>query len=289
MANLVQPFLCIKAKTNSFMKFSKSFALLLLLCSSPVLFAQISPPLERVENIPLLEPAFQPGELLQYKIKYGFISAGEAELGVKEDKVIAGHKTTHLVASGFTTSAVKLLVKVNNRYDSYIDQETVLPYLFTESVKEDNYRRDGYVNFDRNKNRVITNKETEDVPAGTMDIISAFYYARSLDLSQVKVGDVFHLRYYMEDSDYPLDITYLGKENVKTKLGTFSCLKFSPSVLPGRVFREDSKMYLWITDDLNRVPLKVEAEILIGSIYMELMDYSGLKYPMAQKLSKKKR
>lgn len=63
-------------------------------------------------------------------------------------------------------------------------------------------------------------------------------------------------------------------------MGTFNCLKFSPSIQPGRIFRKDSRLYLWITDDNNRIPVKAQVEILVGSVTMELTDAAGLRYPL---------
>lgn len=250
-----------------------------LMLSSAALFAQN-------EEAPAINTsAFQSGEEINYKIKYGFITVGEASLMVKEaDKLIGQNKTTHLVAEGKTSAAAKLLVKVTNRYDSYIDPKTLLPYLFTESVQEDNYHRDGFVSFDRKNNKVVTKKKTEDVPENTLDIISSFFYARSLDVSGLKTGDVIKLRYYLEDGHYPMDVTYMGKEVIKTKIGKYECLKFSPSLLPGRVFRKDSKMYLWVSNDANRIPMRIEAEILVGSVYLELQSAKGLKSKTTAKI-----
>ncbi|RZL08812.1 MAG: DUF3108 domain-containing protein, partial [Pedobacter sp.] len=74
---------------------------------------------------------------------------------------------------------------------------------------------------------------------------------------------------------------YVGKEVIKTKLGQIRCIKFSPSIKPGRIFRKDSRLYLWVTDDGNRVPVKAEVEILVGSVVMEIKSATGLKYPIA--------
>lgn len=233
----------------------------------------------------MYDTAFQAGEELRYKIKYSIFSAAEATLKVEEsDKIINNQPTTHLVATGKTTSGLSLLTKVNNRYDSYIDDKSKLPLLYTENIHEDRYRRDGYALFDRNSKKVINNKkDTFNAPDGVMDVISAFYYARCFDISNISLGHKFHLDYFIENKTYPLDIEYLGKETIENDLGKFECLKFSPSLQPGRIFRKNSKMYLWITNDANRVPLKVQVEILVGSLYLELKSYKGLKYELTSR------
>lgn len=230
-------------------------------------------------------PAFDAGEELNYKIKYSIFPAAEATLKVQEnDKKVNGKQTMHLVAIGKTTSALKMLTKVNNRYDSYIDSATLLPQLFTENVREDNYRRDGYAIFDRTNGKVITNRKgIFDAPDNVMDVISAFYYARCVDVSMMNSGDKFRIEYFLDDGVFPLEVEYQGKEIIKTGAGKFECLKFSPTLQPGRVFKKDSDMFLWITNDANRIPLKVEVEILVGSLYLELKSYKGLKYELTSK------
>src|SRR5690606_7717760 len=114
----------------------------------------------------------------------------------------------------------------------------------------------------------------------TFDLLSAYYFARNLDLSSVKNGDSFKLTYFLHDEVATLGITYIGKERISTPLGTFNCLKFSPEIAPGRIFRKDSKLYLWVTDDGNRIPVKAKVDILIGSVTLELTGAEGLKYPL---------
>jgi hypothetical protein len=86
--------------------------------------------------------------------------------------------------------------------------------------------------------------------------------------------------YFLDDGVTKLDIQYVGKEKVKTAIGTFNCLKFSPAIQPGRIFRKDSKLYLWITDDGNRIPVKAQVELVVGSVTMELATATGLKFPL---------
>ena len=225
----------------------------------------------------IVKNAFGMGEELKYKVKYGFINCGSAELKVSStSKKFDDESALQLTVTGRTANSFDVFYKVRNRYDSYIDKQTIKPYLFTENIKENNYRRNGYVNFDRNTNSVMTNKGTFDVPKNTLDIISAFYFARCIDFSDFKPGKSFEINYYMEDKVHSMTVKYIGKEKVKTDAGTFESLKFSPSLVEGRVFKEDSKMYLWVSNDLNRIPLRVQVEILVGSIVIELTDFKGL-------------
>ncbi len=225
--------------------------------------------------------AFQIGEKLKYTARYGFIHAAEVTFEVQESKKeISGKKPLHFVASGRTTPSFDWFLKVRHRYDSYVDQSQLLPMQFTESVREGKYKRDSYANFDQKGNKIIATKGTFTSPDVTFDILSMYYFARCLDLKNVKVGEIIKMKYFLDDGIYPLDIEYLGKETISTESGKFECIKFSPALQPGRVFRKDSRMYMWITNDTNRIPVKVEVEILIGSLVLELEKYDGLKNPI---------
>jgi len=184
------------------------------------------------------------------------------------------------VATGRTTPSFDWFLKVRHRYDSYVDQTQLLPMQFTESVREGKYKRDSYANFDQKGNKIVASKGTFTSPDVTFDILSMYYFARCLDLKYVKVGEIIKMKYFLDDGIYPLDIEYLGKETITTESGKFECIKFSPALQPGRVFRKDSRMYMRITNDANRIPVKVEVEILIGSLVLELEKYEGLKNPI---------
>lgn len=226
------------------------------------------------------ENVFDVGEELNYKLKYGFITAAEATLRIESSDVqFEGKDVFHLVATGKTAGTFDIFYKVRNRYDSYIDQKTLLPFLYTENIREGGYSRQDKARFYQNDRKVVTNKDTYKGSEQTFDVISSYYFARSLDVNAIRQGDKFILKYFLNDAITPMEIQYVGKERVCSSLGTFNCLKFSPSIQPGRIFKKNSKLYLWITDDANRIPIKAEVEILIGSITLELESAKGLKFP----------
>lgn len=225
---------------------------------------------------------FKPGETIRYKLKYGFFTAAEATIKVSETDVkFDNHPTYHLAAQGATSGTFDIFYKVRNRYDSYIDEKTFTPYLYTENIREDRYKRNDKARFYQDEKKIIATKGTFTSPAAqTFDLLSAYYFARNLDLSHVKIGDKITLNYFLEDEVTPLTIEYLGKETIRTNLGKIRCLKFSPSITPGRIFKKDSKLYLWITDDANRIPVKAQVEVLVGAITMEIQSASGLNEPL---------
>ena len=254
---------------------NKYFLIILLLLFSSDVISQ--------ETLSIRESVFKAGEELQYKFRYGFITAAVATLKVSESAIKFNNKPIfHLTAEGRTSGTFNVFYRVHNRYDSYIDKSDLRPYLYTENIREGNYRRTDKARFYQDDKKVIAKKGTFTGGSQTFDIVSAYYFARSLNISKLQKGDKFSLDYFLKDEISKMEIQYVGKEKIKTVLGTLTCLKFSPSIQPGRIFRKDSKLYLWITDDANRIPVKAQVEILVGSVTMELSNAKGLKNPSVE-------
>lgn len=246
----------------------------LLLFSTQILTAQ--------ELDFLSRSSFKAGEKITYKLKYGFFTAAEATIQVLPTDIKFDNKPTyHLTVDGSTSGSFDIFYKVRNRYDSYIDQKDFTPYLYTENVREDKYTRNDKARYYQDQRKVVASKGTFKSPVSqTFDLVSAYYFARNLDLTGVKIGDKFSINYFLDNEITPLTIEYTGKEIIRTSLGKIACLRFSPSIRPGRIFKKDSKLYLWISDDTNRIPVKAKAEVLVGSINLEINTAEGLKYPL---------
>lgn len=230
------------------------------------------------------ETAFKEGEVLSYKLKYGFITAAEATIKVQAtDMKFDGKPTFQLVVDARTSGTFDVFYKIRDHYDSYIDKTELTPYFYQENIREANYKRQDKARFYQDGKKVVANTGTYNTPTTqTFDLVSAYYFARSLDISKMKINDTFKLNYFLGDEISALEIQYVGKEVIKSKLGDIRCLKFSPSIKPGRIFKKDSKLYLWITDDGNRVPVKAQVEILVGSVTLEIKSAEGLKYPIGK-------
>ena len=215
--------------------------------------------------------AFKRGEYLRYKVYYdailtGKVNAGEAELEVKnETKVIANRNTYHVVGLGLTKGAFNIFFKVVDRYETYIDEQALVPWLFIRRVNEGGYKISQDVTFNQFKkiatsvnNKNNTTKKNV-VNENIQDIISALYYARTLDFSGAKIGQEFLIPFFLDDSIYTSKIIYQGKENINIGIGKFSCLKFKPMVATGNVFSDPYPMTLWVTDDKNHIPVFAES------------------------------
>lgn len=254
---------------------------LLAICVVPVWAgkgAQLSQSLQEKDDLRKVPvKAFKRGEMLQYRLHYGLINAGEAVLTVEnENKVIGGRNTMHVVGKGYSRGSFDWFFKVRDRYESYIDEEAMAPWIFLRQVDEGGFKINQKQVFDHRAGRVSSNGKLLNVPNYIQDMISAFYYARNMDFSNAKPGDVFEIPCFMDDEIWPLKIKYIGKETIKSDVGRIRCLKFRPVVQTGRVFKSEEDLNAWISDDAMHVPIRAEANILVGSIKMDLLSYSGL-------------
>jgi hypothetical protein len=226
--------------------------------------------------------AFKEGEILTYRLHYGPINAGVAILEVKPNILeVNGRKVYHIVGSGFTKGSTDVFFKVRDRYETYMDKDALLPWLFVRRVNEGGYKFSQDYIFNHYTKKVdIGNNQNFDVPTGIQDMVSAFYSARNLDLSNAKEGDIFSLNCFLDKEIWPLRIKFMGREIVETDIGKVHALKFRPIVQKGRVFKHDEDLNVWISDDNNHIPLRAQADILIGSIKMDITSVKNLSNAM---------
>jgi hypothetical protein len=175
--------------------------------------------------------------------------------------------------------------KVRDRYESFIDTGTLLPYKFIRHVEEGSYRKDEIVTFDRMSNNANSKEGIYKVPACVQDVLSEMYMARNIDFNDYKKGDLIPFDLFLDNEVFNMYIRYLGKETIKTRYGKFRCLKFKPLLLKGTIFEGGEKMTVWVTDDANRLPVRVESPISVGSIKVDMMMYRNLRHPLSSRIS----
>ncbi len=236
---------------------------------------------EKKKNIPM---AFKPGEWLKFRIHYGILNASYATLHLTRDN-IDQKPVYHVVGRGKTTGFASIFFKVDDRYESYFDVQDGKPYRFIRKIDEGGYTRDTEINFDHNRDiAVLDDKKTNKkfkftVEDSIQDLISAFYYLRNnfeaKDLVQDE--DIELEMLFDDDGIFKFKLRYLGKEVLKTKFGKVECLKFRPFVQSGRIFKEQESLTLWVSNDLNKIPIRIKADLVIGAIKADLDGYNGLK------------
>lgn len=232
--------------------------------------------------------AFQIGEKLRYRISYGFMDAGEAILEVNAtDKRGADRELMHVKGIGRTLGGFNSFFKVTDVYESYIDKKSLFPWLFVRRVNEGGYKIAQDYTFQHDKTKVKTAEGKEfKVPFGIQDMISSFYYARTLNFKNIKKNDTFEFKCFMDDETFLLKVKYTGDELIHIRKGKFNCMKFVPVIQTGRLFKNESDVNFWITNDENRIPILVKAKIPVGVIKMHLVEWNGLKNPLSSKVEK---
>lgn len=235
---------------------------------------------------PVTNEAFIRGERLKYKVYYdsqltGKIIAGFATAEVKfENKQINGRNTYHLIGSGKTKGAFNLIFKVDDRFESYVDEEYLIPWTFIRHTHEGDYRYDDEVIFNQFTGSYSSTRKTRSIPPGTQDLLSTIYAARTYDLSNSLPGETFPITFLLDDSVYVSMIRFIRHEEVILDLGTFNCLRFQPMVVTGNVFSQPYPMDVWITNDQNHIPVLIKSGVIIGSVKLELIEYKGLASPL---------
>jgi hypothetical protein len=227
------------------------------------------------------DKAYREGENLLYVVKFGPIVGGTASLVLKQE-LYKNKPVFHARGEAKTVGLAEKLYSVKDVFESYFDFNSVLPYKAIRDVKEGNYKKHDEAIFNHPGNSVYsTRKDTViTIPKNTLDMVSLLYYMRSLDLFNMKPGDVLHTVTFFDEEIFPFDIRYKGNEVIKTKFGKINCYRFDPVVEPGRMFKSEDDMTIWISADRNVIPIKVRFNLLVGSLHMELSEYSNLKYPL---------
>lgn len=244
------------------------------------------------ENITkITNKAFTYKEQITYRIKYNLyfnINVGEVNFKIAEEpKVIGNHKCMHIKAVGKTYSFYDPFYKVRDTYESYVDEKTLLPIVFIRDVQEGEYKFNEHVIFNHNTNMAKSEKRVQKIPPKTQDVLSSIYLARNFDYNKAKVGDPFYLTTFVDDTTYNLGVKYLGKETISTSFGKFRCLKLQPILIVGHMFKSEDQMMMWVTDDDNRIPIRIESGISVGKIRADLSDYKNLRNSFSSKINKK--
>ncbi len=230
------------------------------------------------------EIAYGAGEFLKFRVHYGLITAGYATLSVK-DANLNGKNVFHVKGYGETSGVTSWVFPVEDDYQSYIDKETNQPQRFIRKINEGGHTKDIQIDFNHSTNKATINnkkhgtKETLSFPDDAQDMVSAFYYLRNkLDTKSLKVGQTLDMNMFYDKENYKFRIKFLGRETLKTTFGKVSCLIFRPYVEAGRVFKEQESLTLWVSDDDNKIPMLIKADLAVGSLKATLTEFKGLQH-----------
>lgn len=251
------------------------------------------------QDCPVASLNFQHGEELTYVVSYNWFvfwtEVGEVSFTVNNTKI--GEKPyLHLLGVGQTYPGWDIFFKVRDRYESYVNTETLKPLYFKRIVREGGYEIDINYLFNRHKNYALSSyivnkkpevRDTLVITDCTFDIISVLYYARTLNYSDLKPDQIIPFTILLDRKLENLHFRYNGIERIKVKpLGEFECIKLSVMVIAGTVFKGGESMTLWISNDENKIPVYLESPIIVGSVKVKLLTYENLKYPLSSMVKK---
>ena len=136
-------------------------------------------------------------------------------------------------------------------------------------------RRVNYVESDPKEPTKAPRRISSEIVENTQDIVTAIYRLRGMEL---EVGKTFDFK--ISDSglvyDVPVEVT--AREQKKSKVGKRWCYRVEPRVFgPGRIIEQKGSLTIWITDDVDRVPVRAELETELGDVTIKLRAYSGLR------------
>lgn len=220
--------------------------------------------------------AFDVGETLEFDVRYGFIVAGKAVLSIPYYEYYKGRKSYYIESRVNSLPFFSTFYKVEDLYISVVDVEGIFPWRFEQHIREGKYRKDFEAEFDHFRGIAKTSEGEYQIDAYVHDIISAFYFTRTIDFSNMKPGQRITLNNFYKDTTYVLEVKYKGKQQVDVKAGKFKCIIVEPIIQEGGLFKSEGTLYIWLTDDKRKIPVMVKSKILIGSITAELTKYSGI-------------
>lgn len=242
--------------------------------------------------------AFQVGEKLTFKIRYGWIKAGEATMEVREKIKTDGDREAYkIISTAKSSRGFDPFYKVRDEVETHLDTEGFFSWYFSKKLREGGYKFDLMVNYDQLNGRADVNtiryhkdeplrirREKEfsvDVPEYVLDILSAFYYVRTQEL---EVGMPIYMTNHDKNKIYDLKVLIEKKETIKVKAGKFRTIKVQPILQGDALFKQKGKLWVWLTDDQYKIPVQMKSKVVVGSITTELIRIEGLpERPPAQR------
>jgi len=234
-----------------------------------------------------LNTSFTHGETLNYKVHYGLINAAEATIELSDEIHHVNERPCYkATVTGRTTGSFDYFMRIRDTWRSYIDTTSILPQKFFRNIEENKYRKRETVDFDhvRDIASVETRRKTDPVrhdtfkvPNNIQDIVSGFYFLRTVNFDQHRAGDVIRLQGFFDEEVFSINVIYKGRETVETKAGTIRAFRLVPKLPDNKLFRSENAVSVYLSDDRNKIPVLIEAEMLVGSVKIDLYKYQGLK------------
>ena len=227
--------------------------------------------------------SFKDGEKIKYSIYYNvigiYVNAGKAEFNTQLTN-FEGRDTYTFTAIGKSNSKYDWIFKVRDVYESIVDMKTLLPYQFTRRINEGSFHQTDLINFNQKQRTANTLGNTYSTSDCTYDVISAIYAARNINYDNLQLNEKVYLNFFLDKELYPSYFKYLGKEQITTQYGTFKAFKLAPLLVKGAMFKGGEQMTIWVTDDENHIPVRIQTPIIVGNIKVDMVGYENLRHPL---------
>lgn len=232
--------------------------------------------------------SFTKGETLNYKVHYGLINAAEATIVLSDDLHRVNERPCYkATVTGRTTGSFDFFLRIRDTWRSYIDTTSILPQKFFRNIEEGNYRKKETIDFDHERDmaKVESRKKDKDapkhgtykVPDNIQDVVSGFYFLRTVNFDQRRTGEVIPVKGFFDDQVFDMDVVYKGRETVETKAGSIRAIKLVPKMPKNKLFSGENAITVYLSDDRNKIPVLIQAEMFVGSVKVDMYKYQGLK------------
>lgn len=204
------------------------------------------------------------GEKLTYSLYWLGIHVGNAELeAVDRAGMVIIKCRVH------STPVISAFYRVDDHSESMVANG--VPVHFRIKQQEGKYRSDKETIFDPdNKHVTFFNyiKGTKDdypiQSGGLWDLISGFYYLRT---QPFEVGKTININIFDSNKFFQAEVNVIGKEQVKfSETKVLGTVKVKPVIKSEGLFQNRGDIMIWLTDDDNKIPVKVETKAPIGKV-----------------------
>ncbi len=234
--------------------------------------------------------SFKEGEEVVFTVYYAvagiYVNAGTASF-TSVLETLNNRPVYHITGEGKTNPSYDIFYKVRDKYETYIDTATMQPLKFIRNVNEGGYKKYQNITFNKTSNTAIATDGVFKVPACVQDVMSAMYYARNVDFSRLQPNDRIPFSMFLDNEVNNMYIRYVGKETIKTRYGKFRAIKIKPLLLKGQIFEGGENMTVWVTDDANHIPIRIESPLVVGKIKVDMMSHANLRHPLTSLIRRK--
>ena len=233
--------------------------------------------------------SFDVGEKLEYRVHYGLLNAATATMVVSDKIQYRNNRPCYKVdVYGKSVGVFDLITRINDNWGTYIDTAAIIPHRFYRNIEEGRYRKYEIVDFDHQIDEATTitlDKKTKEprtttkakVPDNVQDMVSGYYFMRTLDFSKMTKGQVITVDAFFDEERFDFKIRYMGRQSLRTKLGRFNTIVLQPIMPENSLFKWEDAIKVWLSDDINKIPLKIKASLFVGAVEIDIKRIIGAR------------